>query len=105
MSVEGPLANAKRKESFREDAQNDYSMQVLTILENKVFHKAVIASLSELTSKDQIIAETKWTDCLQNLVDFGNKRLLRNFSLRLEMDDCEPEIHRQCIYSEKEVNQ
>ena len=79
--------------------------EVLTILENKVFHKAVIASLSELTSKDQIIAETKWTDCLQNLVDFGNKRLLRNFSLRLEMDDCEPEIHRQCIYSEKEVNQ
>ena len=61
--------------------------EVLTSLENKVFHKAVIASFSELTSTDQINIETKWTDCLQRLVDFGNRYCLRNFSLNLEMEN------------------
>ena len=54
--------------------------EVLTSLENKVFHKAIIASLSKLTSADQIIIESKWTDCLQRLVDFGNRHCLRTFS-------------------------
>ena len=46
---------------------------------------------------------TEWTDYLQNLVDFGNKQILRNFSLRLEMDVDQPDMHRQCVYPEKEV--
>jgi len=51
----------------------------------------------------QIIIETEWTIHIQNLVDFANKRVLRNFSLRLEMDVDEPDMHRQCVYPEKEV--
>lgn len=79
--------------------------EVLTILENKVFHKAVITSLSELSSKDQINTETKWTYCLQNLVDLGDKQILRNFSLRLEMDDGDDVSRaRRIVYPEKEVN-
>ena len=49
----------------------------------------------------QIITENEWTNHIQNLVDFANKRFLRNFSLRLEMDGNEPEMHRQCVYHEK----
>jgi hypothetical protein len=34
----------------------------------------------------QIIIETRWTDFLQSLVEFGNSNLLQNFQYRLEME-------------------
>jgi len=71
---------------------------------NKVFDKASAVSYQKLSAVQQISIETEWTNHIQNLVDFGNKRLLRNFSLRLEMDDDEPEMHRQSVYQEKGVN-
>jgi hypothetical protein len=36
---------------------------------------------------EQIVLERQWTDYLQKTVDFGNRHYLRNFLLRLEMDD------------------
>ena len=69
--------------------------------ENKVFDKASAVSYQKLSAVQQISIETEWTNHIQNLVDFGNKRLLRNFSLRLEMDDDEPEMHRRCVYRGK----
>ena len=71
--------------------------EVISSNKDKGFHKKLAPAVQ------QLIVETEWTNCLQDLVDFGNKRLLRSFSLRLEMDD-EPEMHRQCVYHEKEVN-
>ena len=80
--------------------------KIINNLKHKAFLSAsVVSSHQKLSAVQQLIIETEWTNHIQNLVDFGNKRLLRNFSLRLEMDDDEPEMHRQCIYSEKEVNQ
>ena len=48
---------------------------------NKFFAKA-----SRGSAVDQIVLETKWIDYLQNLVDFGNRNYLKNFSLKLEME-------------------
>jgi hypothetical protein len=36
---------------------------------------------------EQIVLETEWTAYMQKTVDFGNRHYLRNFSLRLEMDE------------------
>ena len=46
---------------------------------------------------DQIVLETRWTDHMQNLVDFGNQNYLKNFSLKLvmEYDDNNSEDNRQ----------
>lgn len=49
---------------------------------NKFFSKTKCPSPVE-----QIILETQWTDNLQRLVDFGNRRYLKNFFLRLEMEE------------------
>jgi hypothetical protein len=73
--------------------------EVISSNKDKGFHKKLAPTVQ------QLIVETEWTNCLQDLVEFGNKRLLRSFSLRLEMDDDEPEMHRQIVYHEKEVNQ
>jgi hypothetical protein len=54
-------------------------------LGNKSFHKAATA-IRKLTEVEQLNLETRWTDHIQNQVDFGNKHYLRNFSLRLEME-------------------
>jgi hypothetical protein len=43
--------------------------------------------LKKLTSAEQVILECKWTDFLQNVVESGNKAILRNFQYRLEMED------------------
>jgi hypothetical protein len=59
--------------------------EILSDLENKVFHKAATA-IRKLTKVEQLNLETWWTDFIQNQVDFGNKHYLRNFSLRLEME-------------------
>jgi hypothetical protein len=44
------------------------------------------AKTSRDSAADQIVLETRWTDHVQKLVDFGNKNYLKNFSLRLEME-------------------
>lgn len=73
--------------------------EVISSNKDKGFHKKLAPAVQ------QVIVETEWTDDLQNLVDFGNKQILRNFSLRLEMDDGDgvPRA-RPIIYHEKEVN-
>jgi hypothetical protein len=81
--------------------------EVIGNLKHKAFlSRSAVSSHQKLSAVQQLIIETEceWTNRLQDLVDFGNKRLPRNFSLRLEMDDNEPEMHRQCVYPEKEVN-
>jgi hypothetical protein len=62
--------------------------EILSDLENNVFHKAATA-IRKLTEVEQLNLETSWTDYIQNQVDFGNKHYLRNFSLRLEIDQSE----------------
>ena len=59
--------------------------EILSNLEDKSFHKAATA-IRKLTEVEQLNLETRWTDFIQNQVDFGNKLYLRNFSLRLEME-------------------
>ena len=71
--------------------------EVISSDKDKGFHQKLAPAV------EQVIVETDWIDYLQNLVDFGNKQILRNFSLRLEMDDDEPETHRQYVYHEEEV--
>jgi hypothetical protein len=45
---------------------------------------------------EQIVLETEWTTYVQKTVDFGNRHYLRNFSLRLEMDDDNDKLrHRE----------
>jgi hypothetical protein len=60
--------------------------KILTNPENKGFYNDAV-SYKKLTAADQVIVETEWTSYLQRLVDFGNKRHLKNFSLKLEMED------------------
>jgi hypothetical protein len=36
---------------------------------------------------EQIRIETKWVDKLQRRLEYGNRNVLRNFKLRLVMDD------------------
>lgn len=79
--------------------------KIINNLKHKAFLSAsAVSSDQKLSAVQRLITETEWTNRLQDLVDFGNKLLPRNFSLRLEMDDNEPEMHRQCVYPEKEVN-
>lgn len=59
--------------------------KILSDLENKVFHKAANA-IRNRTEVEQLNLETRWTDYIQNQLDFGNKHYLRNFSLRLQME-------------------
>jgi hypothetical protein len=67
--------------------------EILSDLENKVFCRA--ATIRKLTEVEQINLETQWIAFIQNLLDFGNKRYLRNYSLALGMevnedyDNCE----------------
>jgi hypothetical protein len=62
------------------------SNKILTNPENKGFYSDAV-SYKKLTAAEQVIIETEWTSYLQRLVDFGNKRHLKNFSLKLEMED------------------
>lgn len=52
--------------------------------ENKAFYNAL--KKRQFGKVDQIIIETRWTDFLQSLVEFGNSNLLQNFQYRLEME-------------------
>jgi hypothetical protein len=52
--------------------------------ENKAFYNAL--KNRQFGKVDQIIIETRWTDFLQSLVEFGNSNLLQNFQCRLEME-------------------
>jgi hypothetical protein len=58
--------------------------EILSDLANKVFYRA--AAIRELTKVEQIALENECTEFLTRLLAFLNKRCLRNFSLRLEME-------------------
>jgi hypothetical protein len=63
--------------------------KVIENLKHKAFlSRSAVSSNQKLSAVQQLIIETEceWTNRLQDLVDFGNKRLPRNFFLRLEMD-------------------
>lgn len=56
-------------------------------LGNKDLHyESSVFFQQKLTSVEQIIIETEWTDAIQRLVDFVNKNYLKNFMLRLELE-------------------
>jgi hypothetical protein len=56
-------------------------------LGNKDLHyEGSVSFQQKLTSVEQIIIETEWTDAIQRLVDFVNKNYLKNFTLRLELE-------------------
>ena len=57
----------------------------LAELRNKVLLRA--AKIQKLTEVEQINLENECTEFLKNLVDYSNKHYLRNFSLRLEMEE------------------
>jgi hypothetical protein len=53
-------------------------------------------ALNDLRNKDfstkkgtpeQLVTETKWTDILQSLIDWGNTHVLENFRYGLVMED------------------
>ena len=50
---------------------------------NKAFHSL---KKREFGKVDQMVIETRWTDFLQSLVEFGNSNLLQNFQYSLEME-------------------
>jgi hypothetical protein len=51
---------------------------------NNVLRKA--ANIQKLTEVEQINLENEWTEFVKNLVGYGNKHYLRNFSLKLEVE-------------------
>jgi hypothetical protein len=59
-------------------------IETLAELQNKVFRRA--AAIRKLTAVEQINMENDWTEFVKKLVDFGNKRYLRNYSLGLKME-------------------
>ena len=59
---------------------------ILSDLENKGFHK-IAHKIKKLTAIDQLNLELERTAFLQNLVDCGNKHLLKAFQYRLVMEE------------------
>lgn len=59
-------------------------IETLSELHTNVLRRA--AAIRKLTAVEQLHMENDWTEYLKNLVNFGNKHCLRNFSLRLEME-------------------
>ena len=55
---------------------------IISTAQNKSFLRT-----KNLSEADQIVIETQWTDKLQRSIDLGNSKFLKNFKLRLEMDD------------------
>jgi hypothetical protein len=60
--------------------------EILSDLENKGFYK-IAHKIKKSTAIDQFNLELHWTDYLQDLVDYGNKNLLKAFQYRLVMDE------------------
>lgn len=58
--------------------------KILDTPENKAFYS--LLEKREFGKVDQLIIETRWTEFLQSLVEFGNSNLLQNFQYRLEME-------------------
>ena len=52
----------------------------------QILNQAGINFREEVTSSKQIALECKFTNFAKNLIDFGNKYCLKNFSLNLTMD-------------------
>jgi len=63
-----------------EDKHSDHNDQECNINTDKVTRK-------QEEQVHQIIQECKWTDKLQRLIDYGNANVLKNFHLRLEIED------------------
>jgi hypothetical protein len=59
--------------------------ETLADLQKKVLCRDT--KIQKLTEVEQINLENESTEFLKNLVDYGNKHYLRNFSLRLEMNE------------------
>jgi hypothetical protein len=57
----------------------------LADLQNKILHRT--ANIRKLTEVEQINLENELTEFLQHLVDYSNKHYLRNFSLKLKMEE------------------
>jgi hypothetical protein len=57
--------------------------RIIDTPENKAFHSLEKRQFAKV---DKLIIETRWTDFLQSLVEFGNSKLLENFQYRLEME-------------------
>jgi hypothetical protein len=58
--------------------------ETLADLQKKVLQRP--AKIQKLTEVEQINLENEWTEFLKNLVEFGNKHYLRNYSLGLVME-------------------
>jgi hypothetical protein len=57
--------------------------EFLADLRNNVLLRA--ANIQKLTEVEQINLENDWTEFVKNIVDYGNKDYLRNFSLCLDI--------------------
>ena len=60
--------------------------EILSDLKNKGFYK-IVHKIKKLIATDQLNLELGWTDLLQDLIDYGNKYLLKSFQLRLVMEE------------------
>jgi hypothetical protein len=59
---------------------------ILPDLQDKSFCKTA-DKIKKITATDQVILEEEWTDCLLDLVNYGNKHLLKSFQYRLDMEE------------------
>jgi hypothetical protein len=48
--------------------------------------QVLIQDLQVRTSAEQLLLEAKCTNCIQGLVEIANVRILKNFSLKVEME-------------------
>jgi hypothetical protein len=60
--------------------------EIISDLENKGFYK-IADKIKKLTTTDQLNLELGWTDLLQDLVNHGNKDILKSFRYRLDMEE------------------
>jgi hypothetical protein len=60
--------------------------EIIADLKNKSFCK-IAANIKKLTTIEQFNLDKQWTDYLQDLVDYGNKYLLRGFQYSLIMEE------------------
>jgi hypothetical protein len=65
-------------------------------------------NLQDQCSVERLLIETQCTNCLQRLIDFVNAFVLKNFSLRLQMDCDDSDkchLHSHYSYDRSEVLQ
>jgi hypothetical protein len=64
-------------------------------------NKFIPKTSKQPSAAEQITLETRWTANIQRLIEFGNRKYLKNFTLRLEMDE---DNDQQSFGEEKKVN-